>query len=127
MSTNFFEELVSDIAESFLEIIVWRHFRTEDKEREVVPAGEPLDEAFVEVGCTTAQSVVDMGEDDMKVVFSLEISKNIEKADAIRSAGDAENEGVSMIPKLVRRRKVLYATNQAPPGNGEVFICDVLR
>jgi hypothetical protein len=55
----------------------------EDEEGQIMLTGELFDEAFVEVGCVAAQAVVDMGEDDMEIVFSLEISKNIEEAGAI--------------------------------------------
>lgn len=63
-----------------------------DEQREIVPTGECLDKEFISIGILPAQSVVHMGERDTKVVFLLEESEYIKEANAIWSAGNAENE-----------------------------------
>lgn len=81
---DFFEKPVSDIAEPPLKIAFREYFRMKDEEREIIAAGERFDKEFIGIGIFSAQSVVDMGERDAKGIFSLQVSENIEKANAIR-------------------------------------------
>lgn len=120
-SADFLKKSIPYVAKPFLEIILRSDFRVKDEKRKVISAGEFFDEELVSIGVAAAQTIVDMGECDLKIVLVFQISENIEETNAIGTAGNAENKAVSVAPELIRGREVLYAANKAPRSDREAL------
>ena len=99
--------MVTDIAEFLLQVGGSSFFRMKNSQREVVKSSSFPNERFIKIGILPTETVIDVGDIELEIVFFRKEKESVKQAQAVSTAGNSDDEVFLFLPQRMGGNGIL--------------------